>query len=359
MGARRRRSDRAFQRRLHLYWGEALDRFAAIVELSYEMGSAFNNSERPGAHAGNDVLFEAIVRIHGRACRAAREIHVLLSSGYSTAAEANWRTLHELQICAAVLAEGGQPIAERFLDHELIDRCKLAERYEEHHEALNQEPLEVGLLTQLRSDRAALIQKYGSPFKEDWGWAAPMSFESRPPGSSPTLLDLEKKADLNSLHPYLQLSNQHLHGGTRTVAAALVSFRGQPTLFTGATNDGLAEVAQNALNALGRITSALLLHTRRTSLGADRFLDAVGLQILIDEAVDAFGEAHERVQAAELRATAVRSVWSDRVRMAGFNAQAAQAAIERRLSEFLPHRSLKKERELAKRATEAGRRLGD
>jgi hypothetical protein len=78
-----KRANRRFERRLRKQWGQALDRFYAIVVFTEEMGR-----ELYGLHLKEvddeefHPVFEALIGLHARACRVAREVHHLLSGGF-------------------------------------------------------------------------------------------------------------------------------------------------------------------------------------------------------------------------------------------------------------------------------------
>ena len=74
-----------------------------------------NDLLRPAAVARQDQKFEALIRLHARAVRTASEVLILLRSGYSAAAFARWRTLHEIRIVLVVLADGNEELIRRYL----------------------------------------------------------------------------------------------------------------------------------------------------------------------------------------------------------------------------------------------------
>jgi hypothetical protein len=144
-----KRANRRFERRLRKQWGQALDRFYAIVVFAEEIGR-----EVYGVHLKEvddeefHPVFDALIGLYARACRVAREVHHLLSGGYPFAALARSWTLHELAVITILIADYGQEeehadLADRFLQHAWIARYNDAKEYQKSSEALGREPLSV------------------------------------------------------------------------------------------------------------------------------------------------------------------------------------------------------------------------
>lgn len=72
----------------------------------------------PEAAASEDHKHGALVRLHGKAVMTAREVMILLRSGYSSGALARWRTLHEVWVVSLLLLEGDDELSRRYLHHE-------------------------------------------------------------------------------------------------------------------------------------------------------------------------------------------------------------------------------------------------
>jgi hypothetical protein len=166
-----RRSDRKFHRRVRKLWGPQLDALYKVYVGTEEWGwnlQALHKDER-------DATAEALTGLHSRACLVAREIHSLLSNGFSMAAESRARTLHETAVIATVIGfQCNEPstndVAVRYLRHEMID---LARDYRAAVGAgMNVDPSEMELIER-ELDR--YVAEYGRIFARDYGWAAPIS----------------------------------------------------------------------------------------------------------------------------------------------------------------------------------------
>ena len=103
--------------RLEQLWGPALGLLEMLVHASTEVGDIFDSEYRQQAAGENDYLFEAIVRLHCRACGVSQEVLHLLRGGFAAAAHARWRTLHEVTVVATFLLDAGKDCAERYLLH--------------------------------------------------------------------------------------------------------------------------------------------------------------------------------------------------------------------------------------------------
>ena len=82
---------RSFESALNSAWAIPLDTLEALIDISLELGANFNQEFRPEALKEDDYVFEALTRLHARACQIAGEAYVLLKSGFADGAMARWR----------------------------------------------------------------------------------------------------------------------------------------------------------------------------------------------------------------------------------------------------------------------------
>ena len=68
------KSRAGFESRLLEIWQPALEIFDLVQAFASEIGGDINLELRPRAAARQDYLFEALVRLHGRACLTSSEI---------------------------------------------------------------------------------------------------------------------------------------------------------------------------------------------------------------------------------------------------------------------------------------------
>jgi hypothetical protein len=299
----RRRLARGFERRLRDRWGRALDLYRASIEVALESGSDFNEKHRPAAAEENDFLFEALTRLHARACTTALEVFTLLQSGYETGAHARWRTLHELSVVSNVLVEAEQAndLAERFLLHSGVEDAQDARIYQRHAPALGYEPFDEDAMRRLSETRDGLIRRFGEEFDKRNGWAATL-FDER----APTFSRLEELANMAHMRPWYSFTSHRVHPGSKGAAISVTHRGPNRIMIAGATNIGLADPGHGSLIALTQVTTCLLLRTRVASLGTEptRLVIAKALISLTERVGDAFLAAHTKLEADE------QNVWA-------------------------------------------------
>ena len=166
------RDQRQFEKRLKKRWGRPLDLLDLFISIAREAGSDFNNEFRPAAARSGDALFEALTRMHVRACQISSAILVLLRSGYADDAHARWRTLHEISAMSSLISKHGQKLAEKYLLHDTIQRYKIACQHQKYKERIKEEPITQKEFDSLKSERDHLVTLYGNSFKGEYGWAA-------------------------------------------------------------------------------------------------------------------------------------------------------------------------------------------
>ena len=122
-------------------------------------------------HAG----YNALARLFANGIRVAKEIGSLIGNGYPEGGSARWRTLHETVVVAQFIRINPPNIGERYRDHARIQQYRATTRLktlsEQHGKHLAHGFVE--MCERLRNERDALVQKYGTEFKTEYGWAAP------------------------------------------------------------------------------------------------------------------------------------------------------------------------------------------
>ena len=178
-----------FEERLRKHWGKPLMLLDLFVSLATEAGDEFNKDFRDGAARSNDAKFKALTLLHARACQVASATLVLLRSGYSDDAHARWRALHEIAVVGTFIGEKGRAVAERYLLHDSVQRYRLALKHRRHAKALEEKPITGKEFEALKAERDKLVARFGTPFKEDYGWAAStLERNARPLRTSKSLL---------------------------------------------------------------------------------------------------------------------------------------------------------------------------
>ena len=280
-----------FQRRLNQRWATPLGLLELFISLATDAGSSFNSNFRPDAALKHDVAFEALTRLHARACQISSEVLVLLRHGYADGAHARWRSIHEISIVSVMIREHGNDLAERYLLHDTVQRYKLACAHQEYHERIGHDPIPAEDIERLKAERDELVDRFGCAFKRPYGWAAEAIGNPRP-----TIRDLEEHAGIDHMRPYYMMASDNVHANAHASLYRLglgLSQLGGDTLLAGPSNMGLADPGHSTALSLGQITINLIgtQPGMCSSLTASLFLklqDRVGSEFLkVHRAIDA------------------------------------------------------------------------
>ena len=256
--SRRRRFRAGFESRLLLRWDPALRVFDLVQGLATEFGMDANARFRPQAAADDDFVFEALTRLHGRACLTASEIGALLRTGHATGANTRWRTLNEIATVSWFIAERGNEVAKRYLEHQAIEMCRGAEQYQQFAERLGADPLSDAELEDLRRGRDELKAKYGKDYINDYGWAAQELGIARV-----TFRAIAEAVSMAHWLPYMRMASHGVHSGPRGAFFDLGLPEQLQAIPASVSHFGLAEPGANGLISLGQATIALLNHCLR------------------------------------------------------------------------------------------------
>lgn len=255
----RRSATLGFESRLTDVWAPALDLFDLFQALVTDFGADLNRRYREQAATRQDLVFEALTRLHGRACMTASEVGALLRSGHATGANARWRTLHELAVVALFISERGQELARRYLDHQVVDMYRSARQFQEFVGTLGQDPLHDEELQTLVEDHNRLVAHYGPAFKGDYGWAAEAVGMDRP-----TFRDIAAAIRLDHWSPYVRMASRGIHAGSRGGYFDLGLPPELEAIPAGPSHFGLADPGGNSMISLLQATVPLIVHGLNT-----------------------------------------------------------------------------------------------
>lgn len=286
----RRNYQQGFNERLWMIWGEALDLLDVLLGVSLEAGIDFNEKLRSKAYQGNDLVFDALTRLHARGCQIAREIHVLLSYGLADGAHARWRTLHEVSVIASFICKHGQAIAERYFLHTGIETYKSALQYQEHSATLGWSPLSEEEMEQVKTVYDSLILRYGKDFKVDYGWASTVLGKIRP-----TFHDIEQNAGIEHVRPLVKMANTNVHASAKGIAHRLGLPPETDILLAGPSIYGLGDPGRSTAYSLTLLTAVMLTYEP----DMDRLVRVQAMQSLHLEIHDAFYQAEMKLDKDE------------------------------------------------------------
>lgn len=244
----------SFEKRLQSDWKKPFDLFETFLVLAFEAGDEFNNEFRKDESEAENYVFEALTRLHARACQIASEVLVLLKSGFADGAHARWRSLHEIAVVASFIKTHGNEVAERYLLHDNIESYKVATLYLKHYEALGDEPIPPDEYDSIKAVRDKLIDRFGNSYRNDYGWAA-----SAIGKDAPKFCDIEENSGLDHLRPYYKLASHNVHANPKGVMFRLgLVGNAQNILLAGPSNFGFTDPAQGTVLSLRLVTVTLI-----------------------------------------------------------------------------------------------------
>jgi hypothetical protein len=275
----------AFEASIRDRWGDALDLFEVFHVICLEAGESFNARHRPTAAATNDCVFDALTRIHARACLVAGEVLTLLRAGYPSGAHTRWRTIHELAVVAFFIREHGSETARRYLLHDGIQTHKAALSYREHHARLGYEPMPDEEFEGIQRRRDALVAEFNPQFADQYGWAADAlgrpAYSFRP---------IEEAVSLDHMRAHYKMASHPVHPNVRGSFFDLGLAPGRDVLLAGPSMFGFVDPGYAACLSLYQTTVCLL----NDKADLDGSLVMVALQELLPRVGEAFLEADTR-----------------------------------------------------------------
>jgi hypothetical protein len=301
----RKHAQTNFEARLDAIWGKAFDLLEAMIACSIDFAIDFHRAEQAAAAADNDQVFEAVTRLHARACRIALEVLTLMRSGQAMGAMGRFRSLEEIVIVALFIRQEGRDTAERYLRHGVATQWRDTREQNTHSEALGMTPHSDGDLAQRKLIRDRLVAAFDQPcFDLDYGWALTAmgrdcsSAAHRLPRARKhrvTFAEIEKKVDFAQYRPYVRLASRAIHADSAALYWDIgLNNAEHDVMFYGRSNDGFSYPASLTAHFVGLITVCLVLIGQQT---ADRLMKASGIMKLRDPLTAAIMAAERELAA--------------------------------------------------------------
>jgi len=254
----------AFRNNLEARWGRALDLLRMLLTISREIGAEWHNRT---LRRKKSNLREALFRIHVRSCQISAEIITLLENGYADGALARWRTLHEVCMVGLLLSEHGEPLAERYLAHRIVEAHRAAEEYSRNYLALGFKPISKRERMMIERNYKRALAKFGKEFGSQYGWASHHLKMKKP-----TFSDIERAVGVSSMRSFYKMASYNVHATAQGMFFKL-GLMDSSGVIAGASNAGLTDPGQNTAVTLSVITT-LLFGPRY------RFEDVLALHVL-------------------------------------------------------------------------------
>ncbi len=295
-----------FRKRLYDRWKIPLEKLGMLVTMSGELGDSVNREIRQLPDASSRKhLIDVLARSHARACQIAEEIITLLEAGFSDGAMARWRTMHEIAVVASFIAANGEDAAQRYVAHQAVESKKASSDYQRCQPRLRYDLLPEKEIRAVEKAYNAVIGKYGSDFgKGDYGWAGHHLRMAKP-----TFKDIEAAVNIDHFRAHYRIASHNVHANPKGVFFKLGMLGESRVLLAGPSNAGLADPGHGAALSLSRVTAALVELQQPPTL--DNNVTLLMMVHLGDEIGEAFGAAHERLEADE---TALRPARAGRAR---------------------------------------------
>jgi hypothetical protein len=276
-----------FRARLESRWGEGLGQLRMLLTIAREWCQEAHNRETPHETPGKKQLREILIRLFVRACQVTDEIVCLLENGFADGAMARWRTLHEIEIVAAVVSQHGEGIARRYLDHQAVESKRAMNKYLNCCAALGYKPLAQREIDAITKAYDAAINQYGEVFKSDYGWAAQHLKKKHP-----TFADLEADAGRAQMRSHYQMGNDNVHAGVKSMFIRLGLLDNYDGMLAGRSNGGLMEPGQNTAYTLTQISAVVCL----SQPNMDDLVVAAMMRLLRDEIPKSLYKADKRLR---------------------------------------------------------------
>jgi hypothetical protein len=148
-------------------YGPGLDLCEMVLRIASEIGEEY--VERHFEANSAAAMVWVLAHLHARACRLAEEALVLLKAGYGPGAYARWRSLHEIVVVGAFIAEHGDASAARYVDHLAVHRWRLLR---DAAEAGPPDQTWQEAMDEAQAQVDELQEGHGREFLTEYGWAA-------------------------------------------------------------------------------------------------------------------------------------------------------------------------------------------
>ncbi|HSK71976.1 MAG TPA: DUF5677 domain-containing protein [Pyrinomonadaceae bacterium] len=249
-----------FEKELKKLWNKPIKLLEFFIFLVIDIGANFNNHYGKIALKKNDVVFEVLLRLFARSCQIASEILVLLKAGFPDGAHARWRTLHEIAVVAMFIDKHGDEVAKRYLLHEYVEDYKGAVQHQHFCESTNNIPLTDEEFEEIETNYQNVINRFGSDFRGDYGWASRILNNKKPNFS-----DIEKDVQLDKWRPDYKLASHNVHANSMGLSFKLGRLPGDSkSLLIGASMIGIDEAGQGTAVSLLKVITTLLF--RKTNM---------------------------------------------------------------------------------------------
>lgn len=238
-----------FRAGIEEHWGKGLGYLRMLLTCCREIGADTAKRHRKAKSKQHRFRRWVLVRLHARACQVTDEIIALMENGFADGAMARWRTLHEISVVAALISEGDEDLAERYIVHDAVEVKRQADDYDETHVPLGFAPIAKQRRRAIDREFDDAIARFGATFAHPYGWASKHLRLKKP-----TFKDLQVAAGRGGMNSYYKMASFNVHAGARNLFFNLSSMGDQEVVLAGRSNAGLADPGENAAHTLVLVT---------------------------------------------------------------------------------------------------------
>ncbi|MDP2029191.1 MAG: DUF5677 domain-containing protein [Thiobacillus sp.] len=271
-------------------WGRGLDYLRMLLTSCRDIGQQTMKRHSKSKSKQNMYRRWVMIRLHTRACQVSDEIICLMENGFADGAMARWRTLHEISIVAALIADGDEDLAERYILHDAVEVKRQADDYDETQVPLGFSPIGKRHRRGIEQQYEAALNRFGTTFAHPYGWAAKHLNLKKP-----TFKDLQEAADRAGMSSHYKMASFNVHASARSLFFNLASIGDQTIFPAGRSNAGLVDPGERTAHTLALITSLYVGHT----LNIDRIIELKALLRIRDAVGPALWGANKRLERDE------------------------------------------------------------
>jgi Family of unknown function (DUF5677) len=244
-----------FRKNLVERWNKGLESLHLLLNLSRDVGTSFNKRLRRSTAKKGKYTRDVLGKLHVRGCQVSAEILMLVENGYADGAMARWRTLHEISIVATLIAENGDELAMRYIEHSAVEAKRAMDEFVRCHTALGYASPTKREIASVVAKFDSAVQRFGKDFSTPYGWAVGHSGITNP---NPKFRDLEDAAGRAMMRSYYKMASYNVHASSKGLLFRLGTIDDPSHLIAGATNAGLEEPGQNMAFTLTQLTALLI-----------------------------------------------------------------------------------------------------
>ena len=185
---------------------------------------------------------------------------MLVKAGFGLGALSRWRALHEVAVISSFIAEHGEGVAARYIEHLTVERWRQLSDAAERANRLG-EPFDDAELSSSQADVGALADRHGRAFLADYGWASDALQAMVPPPQHRGFRAIEAAADFGHLRLGYRKASAAIHAGPAFVLEPPDAYHFGSALLTGPTLVGIAAPVHSVAISLVQVTAAMMTST--------------------------------------------------------------------------------------------------